>query len=1002
MNYLLRLTLHFFYATALIIEVFRGSHMHCKKSLFIIVYALWLIAYVSAAELLVHKTEYFDIIYAKESEKSAALLAEYADRYAEEIAARLNKKIWVRMPVYILAGAESLNGYFTFFPYPRIVVFDTVPEDGTLGNFTDSMLKVFYHELTHAISLIYYLPVLPLSFNEGAAVSYESLDGRQGRLHDPLFYHHLMQGKIDGCAPSWQQAAGHRDVYPGAFWGYLYGAGFADYLQKKYGMESYARYWHSSFFIFPQGKTKHIFGKPLKSLWNEFLASIQAPATIRLPVPFPETGKSGFMLTAANGQGFACFDFTQGEVRFYTPDGISEKLFTANRTLSHLSFSPDGQLLLITDTVQSLESEKHRSTVFDMRTKRFLPTEYYSLRMAAFCDNDRICGVKTDGQFSHLVIADIPTTAMHNIDRHNTETQETLFSAGPGMPYTAIYDPVYAGEHTIAFIAANGIDRDILFINTETKKIQKLLFEEPLPAIRCLQTNTTREGTMLTFSWAKKGMLYRAATYTLKTNMLKVLKEDISGGVFYPAVLSQDRTQRGDTELLSDELSVGTSEGIPTGTPAANTAGNKKIDTVLVYTGVHAKYNTLCTVSEELFTAVQATLTDYMSYIPDLADAREIPEAPEIRSISPKPELLNPKKYRYLSWMWRVFPLLYVTPPDNLQKANETGLALDIYGIDPTTLLSFKTASIFYFKPFFYQIHANLTVNTKPVGFSIKVYDLNNYFRYRTVGGSVDASFPIPTKNGYRHIALNAGISAESFSFFPKDYARQNTLYRYKLKDTVLSEQISFRYAYLKPIVTLNTPFFAKSTAGIEVLTGIKHGYHFESHSNAGVLQALMAFHTPVLPLTVQWSGYAGYNAYYIPELGGYTFFNNPAFMGLSAYLPSMPEHLQVGTTIRTSDSTINVGFAFDAELTLLSYDIQTGSSWLPIFYNRLNISIGYKNMLNSLGNSSALLAPYFYQSVYGRTAITISGSVKIGLEYAHPIKKDARGKLKLLVSADF
>ena len=146
MNYLLRLTLHFFYATALIIEVFRGSHMHCKKSLFIILYALWLIAYVSAAELLVHKTEYFDIIYAKESEKSAALLAEYADRYAEEIAARLNKKIWVRMPVYILAGAESLNGYFTFFPYPRIVVFDTVPEDGTLGNFTDSMLKVFYHE----------------------------------------------------------------------------------------------------------------------------------------------------------------------------------------------------------------------------------------------------------------------------------------------------------------------------------------------------------------------------------------------------------------------------------------------------------------------------------------------------------------------------------------------------------------------------------------------------------------------------------------------------------------------------------------------------------------------------------------------------------------------------------------------------------------------------------------------------------------------------------------
>ena len=152
-----------------------------KKSFFIIVYSLWLIAHAVGAGLLVHKTEYFDIIYAKESEKSAALLAEYADSYAKEIAGRLNKRILVRMPVYILAGAESLNGYFTFFPYPRIVVFDTVPEDGTLGNLTDSMLKVFYHELTHAISLIYFLPVLPLSFNEGAAVYYESLDGQQGR-----------------------------------------------------------------------------------------------------------------------------------------------------------------------------------------------------------------------------------------------------------------------------------------------------------------------------------------------------------------------------------------------------------------------------------------------------------------------------------------------------------------------------------------------------------------------------------------------------------------------------------------------------------------------------------------------------------------------------------------------------------------------------------------------------------------------------------------------------
>ena len=956
-----------------------------KKSFLFILYSLWLISHVFGAGLLVHKTGYFDIIYAKESEKSAALLAEYADRYAEEIASRLNKNILVRMPVYILSGAESLNGYFTFFPYPRIVVFDTVPDDGTLGNLSDSMLKVFYHELTHAISMIYFLPVLPLSFNEGAAVSYESLDGKQGRLNDPLFYHHLMQGKIDGCAPSWQEAAGQRDVYPGAFWGYLYGAGFADYLQKKYGMESYARYWHSSFFLFPQSKTKHIFGKPLKSLWSEFLTAIQPPPVIRLPVPFREPRKSGFMLTAANREGFVCYDFTQGDVRFYTADGGSEKLFTANRTLSHLNFSPDGERLLVTDTIQSLEGEKHRSVIFDMRTKRFLPDEYYSLRTAAFCDNGRICGVKIDGQFSHLVIADM----------QNAGTQDSLFSAGPGMPYTAIYDPVYAGEDSIAFIAANGINRDILFINKNTKHIQKLLLEKPLPAIRCLQTNSTDSGTLLTFSWAEKGMLYRAATYNPATNMLKVLKEDISGGVFYPVLLPQEHLHLPNTAPPLDTVVSAPAAAVIRGSsspmsPDIPVAENGTPDSLLVYTGVHAKYNTLCTVSERLFTEEKAALTDYT------------PDAMHVQSIAPKPELLSPKKYRYLSWMWRMFPLLYVTLPDDMTKANETGLALDIYGIDPTTLLSLKAASIFYFKPFFYQIHANLSVNTKPVGFSFQIYDLNNHFRYRTVGGSVGAAFPIPTKNGYRHIAVNAGISAEAFSFFPKDYTVQKTLYGYALKDTVLSEQISFRYAYLRPFIALDTPFFAKSIAGIELQAGIKHGYHFESCSNAAVVQALVAAYMPVLPVTIQCSGYAGYNAYYVPEFGSYTFFNNPAFMGMNAYLPSMPEHLQSNTTISTSGGAINAGFAFNTECTILSYDIQTGSSWLPIFYNRLKISAGYKAVLNFLGNSAPPLTPYVYQSVYGRAAVTVSGPAKIGLEYAHPLKQRAIGKMKFLVSVDF
>jgi len=58
--------------------------------------------------------------------------------------------------------------------------------------------------------------------------------------------------------------------------------------------------------------------------------------------------------------------------------------------------------------------------------------------------------------------------------------------------------------------------------------------------------------------------------------------------------------------------------------------------------------------------------------------------------------------------------------------------------------------------------------------------------------------------------------------------------------------------------------------------------------------------------------------------------------------------------------------------------------------------------VLNFLGNSAPPLTPYVYQSVYGRAAVTVSGSAKIGLEYAHPLKQRAIGKMKFLVSVDF
>ncbi len=460
-----------------------------------------------------------------------------------------------------------------------------------------------------------------------------------------------MQGRIDGVSPSWQQAADRRDIYPGAFWGYLYGAAFADYLQKIYGMETYAKYWHSSFNLFPMDKTKKIFNKKLTVLWDNFIDSIYFPQEVQVPLPsIKGKNKSGFNVTAANKNGFACFDFAQKEVLFYNAEDVSgklKKLFNANSSLSNLSFSQDGNYLLVTDLIRTVNGEKHRAVIFDMKAGKFLDKKYFSIRDAAFCGNNKICGVEVGGQFSQLIVLD-----------YSTGNKDILFSAGPGKSYSVICNPVFAGENKIAFIAGNGLKRDILILDTVSGEIKKLEFEQPLHAIRYLQTNNSSEEPVLTFSWAEKNMLYRSAFYNVKTNTLKVLQKDISGGTFFPVVLSKP----GFEEIF--------------------------------YVGMHAKYNSLYKIKEKEFKERSSALKPFTA-----ENAVPLSKAPDVG-------ILKQKKYNYFSWLWKVSPSPVIKMPPNFKKLGQSGLGIKLSGLDASELLSFSFSSVFYFKPFF--INRNL------------------------------------------------------------------------------------------------------------------------------------------------------------------------------------------------------------------------------------------------------------------------------------------------------
>ena len=249
------------------------------------------------------QTEYFDFIFPEESAASARVLASRADDFYREICTRLEvsdsmRKALCGMPVFITRETEILNGYFTPLPYNRIVLYDSVPPQ-SFAVFSDTILSVFYHELVHAVSLNIKSPFwygfsrvagdvyspslllnLPTSFTEGIAVSFESARG-EGRLNDAYSMHVIRQAKLEGKFPDWRTAAGSYSAYTDGSLPYMFGAAFADYLQKTYGQHPYAEFWKQSgrmhLFKLSAGIFKKVYGISLKQAWNDFEQSIQLP-----------------------------------------------------------------------------------------------------------------------------------------------------------------------------------------------------------------------------------------------------------------------------------------------------------------------------------------------------------------------------------------------------------------------------------------------------------------------------------------------------------------------------------------------------------------------------------------------------------------------------------------------------------------------------------------------------------------------------------------------------
>ncbi len=421
-------------------------------------------------KLSVIETEYFDIIFTEESTESAKYLAQHADVLYIKAKDFLKVEKVLRIPVVLSQQTDVLNGYFTFVPYSRIVIYDTLPQT-SLAVFDDTLLSVFYHELIHAISFrvsignsrlwnnfhSYCTSLdMPTSITEGTAVLAESLDG-YGRLNSAYSMHVVRQAKIENKFPHWSDITGSYTLYTDGSLPYIFGGAFMQYMYEQFGAQSLADFWNESNDIDLISYTqnfKKVYGITIEKAWNDFENSIVVSPTIEMPT-ISIAEKYLYQNLTSSPFGIAWQDGFTGNVYFLDYNETRESFLFSSDLNTSLSFSRDGKFLVISGAT-GLETSQNITRIYDMEKKRFIKSQR-DIRDAAIISinaslfnserNDTVtqeyvlAGIETNGQRASLVLYDATDT------KNSIELDRFDFNFGT-IPFT----PVDIGDGVIVML----------------------------------------------------------------------------------------------------------------------------------------------------------------------------------------------------------------------------------------------------------------------------------------------------------------------------------------------------------------------------------------------------------------------------------------------------------------------------------------------------------------------------------------------------------------------
>jgi hypothetical protein len=383
-------------------------------------------------------TKYFDIMFPKQCTYTAQLIAEHGDELFDQVCRELKVEKRFRMPVVISPDSAVLSVSYTASPYNRIVIYDVLPGSDS-AYYGDTVLIQFKREVVRAVSLSIrspfwqflstflsadilqpaYLLNLPFSFVEGACLTVGYEDGAS-LLDDRASLQLLSQAKLEGCFPTWLQAAGSRDIYPGKKLSQAAGSAFAAYIQQRWGMDRYVVFWHESgslhLFKLTAGIFKKVYKVSLSSAWKDFESAVPLPADMAdmdtfgkcSTVVFPHDQNSLEQYLVSGPYGTIWYDAARHEVDLLTPDKKKLTLFVATDVV-RLTLSEDGQYLAVSFSAEGSRTQfkKQRVMVYNVLGRNFLHQKYQMRDGCVMKLADgklAVAGIDTEGQCAKLCI----------------------------------------------------------------------------------------------------------------------------------------------------------------------------------------------------------------------------------------------------------------------------------------------------------------------------------------------------------------------------------------------------------------------------------------------------------------------------------------------------------------------------------------------------------------------------------------------------------------------